>query len=118
MHISKYHIILASNSPRRKELLSGIDIPYEVYTLPDISEDYPDTIDKEKVPEYLSQQKANAYGKILKDDTLLITADTIVLLEDAILEKPKDAQDAKKLLRLLSGTNAQSNYRCESYIKK
>lgn len=103
MHISKYQIILASNSPRRKELLSGIDIPYEVYTLPYISEDYPDTIDKEKVPEYLSQQKANAYGKMLKDDTLLITADTIVLLEDAILEKPKDAQDAKKMLRLLSG---------------
>ncbi len=103
MHLSKYHIILASNSPRRKELLSGIDVTYKVFTLPDIPEDYPDTMDNEKVPEYLSQQKANAYSKIMKDDTLLITADTIVLLEDEILGKPKDAEDAKRMLRMLSG---------------
>ncbi len=103
MHLSKYHIILASNSPRRKELLSGIDVTYKVFTLPDIPEDYPDTMDNEKVPEYLSQQKANAYSKIMKDDTLLITADTIVLLKDEILGKPKDAEDAKRMLRMLSG---------------
>ncbi len=103
MHLTKYHIILASNSPRRKELLSGIDVTYKVFTLPDIPEDYPDTMDNEKVPEYLSQQKANAYSKIMKDDTLLITADTIVLLEDEILGKPKDAEDAKRMLRMLSG---------------
>ena len=103
MHLTKYHIILASNSPRRKELLSGIDVTYKVFTLPDIPEDYPDTMDNEKVPEYLSQQKANAYSKIMKDDTLLITADTIVLLKDEILGKPKDAEDAKRMLRMLSG---------------
>lgn len=102
MH-SDYHIILASNSPRRKELLSGLDIPYEVFTLPDIPENYPDTMDKEKVSEYLSLQKAKAYQYILKDDTLLITADTIVLLGEIILEKPKDAEDAKRMLRMLSG---------------
>lgn len=100
---TNYHIILASNSPRRKELLSGIDIPYEIHTLPDIDESYPETLPHEKVAEFLARKKASAYFADLKDDTLLITADTIVILGDAILGKPVDDADAKQMLRALSG---------------
>jgi len=102
MHIP-YNIILASNSPRRKELLSGIDIPYTVSTLPDIDESYPETLPHEEVAEYLARKKAAAYLPNLQDNTLLITADTTVLLHDKILEKPIDKADAKRMLRLLSG---------------
>ena len=102
MHID-YKIILASNSPRRKELLSGIDIPYEINILPDIDESYPETLPHEEIAEFLARKKASAYTSELKSDTLLITADTIVLLNNQILEKPTDKTDAKQMLRLLSG---------------
>ena len=97
------NIILASNSPRRKELLSGIDIPYTINVLPDIDESYPETLPHEEVAEYLARKKASAYFPNLQDNTLLITADTTVLLHDKILEKPIDKTDAKQMLRLLSG---------------
>lgn len=103
MRITDYHLILASNSPRRKELLSGIDVEYEIKTLPDIDESYPDTLAHEEVAEYLACKKAAAYLSDLNEDTLLITADTIVLLYDKILEKPVDKADAKQMLRKLSG---------------
>jgi septum formation protein len=96
-------IILASNSPRRKELLSGIDIPYDIKVLPNIDESYPKTIPHEKVAEFLARKKASAYLPELKDDTLLITADTIVLLHNKILGKPIDKAEAKQMLRTLSG---------------
>lgn len=98
-----YHIILASNSPRRKELLSGIDVPYEVHALPNLDESYPDTLAHENVAEYLACKKALAYSCNLKNNTLLITADTIVLLHDKILEKPLNKADAKQMLQKLSG---------------
>lgn len=98
-----YHIILASNSPRRKELLSGIDVPYEVHALPNLDESYPETLAHENVAEYLARKKALAYSCNLKNNTLLITADTIVLLHDKILEKPLNKADAKQMLRKLSG---------------
>ena len=101
----KYNIILASNSPRRKELLSGIDIPYEISILPNIDESYPDTLPHEEVAEFIARKKALAYLPDIKDDTLLITADTIVLLHNQILEKPIDKADAKRMLRLLAGGN-------------
>lgn len=107
MNASHYRIILASNSPRRRELMSGIDLPYKVFTLPDIDESYPSDLPKEQVAEHLSHKKAEAYLNYLKDDTLLITADTIVLLEDEILGKPMDAEDAKRMLRMLSGKTHQ-----------
>lgn len=107
MNASHYRIVLASNSPRRRELMSGIDLPYEVFTLPDIDESYPSDLPKEQVAEYLSHKKSEAYRNHLKDDTLLITADTIVLLENEILEKPKDAADARRMLRTLSGKTHQ-----------
>lgn len=100
---NKYHLILASNSPRRKELLSGIDVEYEVLALPDIDESYPDDIPHEEIPEYLAKKKASAYISMMQDDALLITADTVVLLHGRILGKPLDKRDAKQMLRELSG---------------
>ncbi len=103
MQITNYKIILASNSPRRKELLSGIDVDYEIRTLPDIDESYPDDLPNEEVAEYIARKKASAYAAELSAETLLITADTVVLLDDTILGKPLDAADAKRMLRVLSG---------------
>ncbi|MDO5522913.1 MAG: Maf-like protein [Bacteroidia bacterium] len=103
MQITNYKIILASNSPRRKELLSGLDIEYEIRTLPNIDESYPETLPHIQVAEFLAEKKAAAYLPVLKDDELLITADTIVLLNNEIYGKPVDTADAKRMLRCLSG---------------
>lgn len=103
MTLTGYRIILASNSPRRKELLSGIDVEYEVHTLPDIDESYPTGFPGEDIPEFLAKKKASAYAGLLKDDTLLITADTIVLLDGRIYGKPLGNEEAKQMLRQLSG---------------
>ena len=77
-HLKKYEILLASNSPRRRELLAGLDIDYRVTALPEVNESYPDTLSGEEIPLYISQEKAAAYRRFMKDNTLLITADTIV----------------------------------------
>lgn len=98
-----YHLILASNSPRRKELLAGIDMEFEVRTLPDLDESFPDTLPHEEIAEYLARKKASAYSPALKEGELVITADTVVLLNGLILGKPIDKEDAKRMLRLLSG---------------
>jgi len=103
LDLSQYHVILASNSPRRKELLSGLDIDYEIKTLPDIDESYPDSLEGGDIAIYISKEKADAYAAYMKDNTLLITADTIVLLGDKVYGKPKDEEDAKQMLRDLSG---------------
>lgn len=103
MKITDYRVVLASNSPRRKELLSGIDIEYEIKTLPDIDESFPDDLPKEQIAEFLAQKKAAAYAEILSDNTLLITADTVVILNDEVLGKPIDKADAKQMLKKLSG---------------
>lgn len=105
--IQDYNIILASNSPRRKELLSGLDLEYDVKVLPDIDESYPDTLQKEKVAEYISKKKADAHISLLEEDTLLITADTIVLLDGKIYGKPVDEKDAARMLKELSGKTHQ-----------
>lgn len=102
-----YQIILASNSPRRKELLSGLGLNYEVRTLPGIDESYPDTLQGEEIPVYISSKKASAYLDALKDDELLITADTIVWLDGRVLGKPADEKEACQMLRDLSGKTHQ-----------
>jgi len=102
-NLSKYKIILASNSPRRRELLAGLDIDFEVKTIPDIDESYPETLTKEEIPVYLAKQKAFAYQKYLEKDTLLITADTIVWLEGGVYNKPENEREAKEMLQILSG---------------
>ena len=102
-----YHIILASNSPRRRELLSGLGLDYEVRTLPGIDESYPDTLQGEEIPVYISSKKASAYLDALKDNELLITADTIVWLDGRVLGKPADEDEARQMLRDLSGKTHQ-----------
>lgn len=103
LDLSRYNIILASNSPRRKELLSGLDFEYTVKTLPDIDESYPDQLKGEEIALYISKMKSDAYIKHLNDDTLLITADTIVLLDNKAYGKPESLDEAKQMLRELSG---------------
>lgn len=106
-NLKKYHIILASNSPRRRELLSGLGIDYEVKILPGIDESYPENLTGEKIPMYIAREKADAYRPSIKPDELIITADTIVCLEGQVLGKPKDEADACRMLRLLSGRTHQ-----------
>lgn len=136
-----YKIILASNSPRRKELLAGLNIPFEVKVIKGIDESYPETLDAYEVAEYISSKKAEAYRGLLDEDlsgkaseeqagnpsekasekqgeeavqTLILTADTVVIAPTAeeqndqegkgvILGKPKDEEDAVRMLRMLSG---------------
>lgn len=102
-NISHYNILLASNSPRRRELLSGLGIKYQVVSLPEIDESYPDTLTGAEIPTYIAQQKAQAYVGLMNADTLLITADTIVWHNDKVYGKPTDAAHAKAMLRELSG---------------
>ena len=101
----KYKIVLASNSPRRKELLSGLGLDYEVRTLQGLDESYPEGLSMEEIPMYISRKKAAAYT--LKPDELLITADTIVYLEGEVLGKPADEAEAKEMLHKLSGKTHQ-----------
>jgi len=98
-----YKIILASNSPRRRELLAGLDIPFEVRVLPSVDESYPASLRAGEIPLFISREKANAYRDMVAPDELIITADTIVWLEDAILEKPHDDAEAVAMLHRLSG---------------
>lgn len=103
--LNKYHIILASNSPRRKELLSGLGISFEVRVLPDIDETYPIGLQSEEIPLYIAKAKANAYRTMMNKNDLLITADTIVWVKGEVLGKPCDEAHARIMLRKLSGTS-------------
>ena len=102
-----YNIILASNSPRRRELLSGLDLEYEVKVLPDIEAGYPEGLSMEDIPRYIAAEKAAAYKDIIADNDLIITADTVVVLGDEVLGKPTDLDDARRMLRELSGKTHQ-----------
>lgn len=100
-------IILASNSPRRKELLAGLGYAYEVRVLSDIDESYPDTLKGSEVAAYISCAKAAAYAQSMAADELIITADTIVCLDEQVLGKPADEAEAIAMLRSLSGRTHQ-----------
>lgn len=100
-------IILASNSPRRKELLAGLGYAYEVRVLNDIDESYPDTLKGSEVAAYISCAKAAVYAQNMAADELIITADTIVCLDEQVLGKPADEAEAIAMLRSLSGRTHQ-----------
>ena len=104
---SKYSIVLASNSPRRKELLSGLDIPYTIVALPDVDESYPPTLAGEDIPLHISRKKSEAYRPFMASGTLLITADTIVWLDGKVYGKPSDVEEARQMLKTLSGKTHQ-----------
>ena len=101
--LEQYRIILASNSPRRKELLAGLGISFDVLTIPGIDESYPDTLVGGDIPVYLAKKKSEAYNDILRDNLLVITADTIVWHNGKVLGKPKDRREAIEMLTELSG---------------
>ena len=107
MNSSLPHIILASNSPRRRELLAGLGLDFEVRVQPDIDESYPATLPATEAAEYIAGKKAAAYRELVADDELVITADTVVIVGDEILGKPVDEADAVRMLRLLSGRTHQ-----------
>jgi len=96
-----YEIILASQSPRRRELMTLAGIPHKVVSI-DVDEIYPLELAVENVPEYLAELKSNAYNGLVENQ-LLITADTVVILDDRIYGKPKDRDDAVGMLHLLQG---------------
>lgn len=96
-------LILASNSPRRRELLGGLGYPYEVRVIEDIDESYPETLSGSEVAAYISRAKSEAYRPTMADDEVVITADTIVCLDDKVLGKPADEAEAMAMLRNLSG---------------
>ncbi len=106
-NLQKYKIMLASKSPRRRELLQQLRIPFNVITIGGIDESFPESIPLVDVPQYISSVKADAYQHKITDNELVITADTMVICGDKILGKPKDAQDAARMLRLLSGKTHQ-----------
>lgn len=104
---TRYRIILASNSPRRKELLAGIDVDFDVRVLQGIDESYPDSLPTKDIAGYISQKKAAAYRATMAPDELVITADTVVILGDEVMGKPHDEADACRMLRELSGRTHQ-----------
>lgn len=102
-NLKKYRVILASNSPRRKELLAGLGVDYEIRTLPDVDESYPETLQGAEIPLYIAKEKADAYVSMMQPGELMITADTIVWLDGQVLGKPEDRENALRMLRAMSG---------------
>jgi septum formation protein len=103
----KFKIVLASNSPRRKELLGGLGLPFEVRVMDGIDESYPASMPVSEVALHIAGLKADAYRKTVSPDELIITADTVVIVENEILGKPHDEADAVRMLKLLSGRTHQ-----------
>lgn len=100
-NLKKYNIILASGSPRRKELLEGLGVDFRVEVMEGIEETYPADLPVEEIPLFLSKLKAHAYQAKAHD--LIITADTVVILGGEVIGKPKDEAQAKRMLAALSG---------------
>lgn len=105
-HLNNYNIILASQSPRRQELLSGLNIPFEVQVI-DTEETFPKQLVGVDIPMYLAEKKANEFKGKMDENTLLITADTIVWHEGKVFGKPADKAEAIKMLKALSGKTHQ-----------
>ncbi|MBK9292448.1 MAG: septum formation protein Maf [Bacteroidetes bacterium] len=102
-HLKNYRIILASKSPRRQQLLGGMDIDFEVFTN-DCDESFPSDMPPVEVAPYLSRKKSLAYpDNELPKDFLLITADTVVIVDGQILNKPGDTAHARQMLNMLQG---------------
>ena len=103
MDIKGKKIILGSNSPRRKELLAGLDIEFTVDTGNTFEEVYDPSTPHERIPEVLSEGKSYGFHRPLAEDEILITSDTLVLCEDRVMGKPHSREEAFDMLRFLSG---------------
>lgn len=99
----RYKVILASNSPRRRELLAGLGLQFEVRVLADIDENYPPTLPATQIAKYIAHKKAEANRVIMAKNEMIITADTIVVVDDMVMGKPTDDADAIRMLSTLSG---------------
>ncbi len=102
-NLKKYKVVLCSNSPRRRELLGGLGLDFTVRILDGIDESYDDKQSGRDIAEQISKKKAEAYRTTMQDDELCITADTIVYVDGEVLGKPKDEEDAKRMLKMISG---------------
>ncbi len=100
--LKKYHVILASKSPRRQFLLENLGLSFEVKTK-EVDESFPEELKAQEIPLYLCKKKVNAFDENLNEHTILITADTIVWVEGQVLNKPKNYEEAVHMLQLLSG---------------
>lgn len=103
--LKPYRLLLASQSPRRRELMTGCGIPYELAPRYDCEERYPAGLAAEQVPLYLSGLKSDAYPAPLAEDEILLTADTVVILRGEVLGKPADRDEALRMLGRLSGSS-------------
>ena len=99
---SKYNIILGSGSSRRKELLGMTGINFSVMSIP-VDESFPDSLQGTEISEYIVKNKSNAFNKLIKENEIIITSDTLVWFENRCLGKPKDKKEAKYMLKLFAG---------------
>lgn len=102
-NLKKYHVILASNSPRRRELLAVLGVEFEVKTLSGVDESYPPDLATEMISQYISQKKNEVYRQLIVGNEMVITSDTIVALDGKVYGKPSDEADACRMLSELSG---------------
>ena len=107
MDLKGKRLILASNSPRRRELLAGLNIDFEIDTRNDFEEHYDPATPHFEIPVLLSEGKSLGFHRPLAENELLLTSDTLVLCGNEVLGKPADAEDAARMLRLLSGREHQ-----------
>ncbi len=106
--LNRFNIVLASNSPRRRDLLAGLGVKFSIRVDVDVDENYPkDYIVATDVALYLATKKADANSPTIDDGELLITADTVVVVDDEVLGKPSDEDDARRMLQLISGRTHQ-----------
>ena len=109
-NLEKYHILLASKSPRRRELLSDLRIPFSPISLGGIDESYPEDMPKTEVPQYIANKKADAYLENISGNEMIITADTLVIKDEKVYGKPKNCSEAVQMLKELSGAALPSAY--------
>ena len=102
-NLKKYHVLLASKSPRRRELLAELMIPFNPISIGGIDETYPESLPAVDIPQYLADRKADAYFSFIKDNELIITADTLVIKNNKVLGKPHNEEQAFEMLTTLSG---------------
>lgn len=106
-NLNKYKIILASGSPRRRELLEGLGLPFTVKCIDGIDESYPESLPAEETALFIAKKKSEAYKGLTDSGHLIITADTVVVCNDMVLGKPSNKNEAKKMLNMLSGKTHQ-----------
>lgn len=123
MDLKGKKLILASASPRRKELLEGLDINFEIDTETSFIEHYDSSVPDHKIPEIMSEGKSNGFHRPLSDNEILLTSDTMVYCGDRIMGKPHSREEAEDMLHFLSGRShtvitavtLRSNFRQETF---